>query len=673
MSAGVDSLPGTVAARPARRIRKPSPQAARPAPVKLPRAVLRGLARQRTALGLEREGTAFDLERFRAAVAALRTGLRREGLTDETIGAALTLVSAAMAQTLGRTPYPTQLQAAWLMLRGRLVEMATGEGKTLAAALARAVGALSGVPVHVLTANDYLVERDRSLLEPFYRLLGLSSAIVLPAHRREQRAAAYRCDLVHLTARELVFDYLNDHLRLGGERDPRVLRARTLARAAASESNESNEADEADEARAAGVAEPVVPALAFAVIDEADSILLDEACVPLILSKPAPDLDGKGLRVAFTLARDLDEGAGFRLDRERRLAMLTDRGRLRVTAVVAGAGGLLRPARRACELVESALVALHLFRRDREYAVVGGELVLIDEVTGRVAEGRRWSGALHSMVEIKEGLEPRLPAVTAAQMTYQSFFDRYQHLCGMSGTLMEARRELARTYGLRIARVPLARPDRRRWLGERLLVDAEAKWRVVAERVGRLHRRGRPVLIGTESVAASLQLSARLREAGIEHAVLNAVQTRDEAELVARAGRAGAVTVATNIAGRGTDIRLDPAARAAGGLHVIATMRNRSRRIDRQLIGRGARHGDPGSAESVLALDDSLLSAGWSKLPRCWFGRAARHGVVPAWLARLLVCAAQRKAERHDRLRRQRLRLIEERQAELFGWFGGME
>ncbi len=678
------------------RQRKPPAQAAAAAPrvmtslaslmrraPALPRATRAGFEAQQRRLGLgtaeaSESAAGIEPERWQAALNGCREQLHRHGLSDTTIGPALALAALAMSRELRRVPYPTQLYAAWLMLRGRLAEMATGEGKTLAAALASAVGALSGVSVHVLTANDYLVERDREMLAPFYAALGLSSAVVLPSRDRSQRAAAYRCNIVHVTARELVFDYLNDHLRLAGERDPQMLRARSLA--AADEDQAGAVCGSADRG------EPVLARLSFAVIDEADSILLDEACVPLILSRPGPALDRDCLKRAFGLARDLVAERDYRLDAQRRQAELTDAGRLRIGAEVKGAVGLLRPARRAFELVESALMALHQFRRDREYAVLGGELLLIDEVTGRVAEGRRWSGALHAMVEIKEGLEPQMPAVTAAQMTYQRFFDRYEHLCGMSGTLQEARRELSQTYGLKLARVPLAQPDRRRWFGERLLPGAEAKWRAVVDRVSDCRRRGRPVLIGTESVTASLQLSAHLSQAGIEHQVLNAVQSRDEAELIARAGRVAAVTVATNIAGRGTDIQLDSAARRAGGLHVIATMRNRSRRIDRQLIGRGARHGDPGSAESILSLDDSLIANRWSERARCWIRRLRRDDgattnkdvglgapAIPRWLASVVVNAAQRRAEWYDRLRRQRLRQIEDRQAEMFGWFGGTE
>lgn len=664
--------------------RRPAGSAGRPlrapTPVRLPRALAAGLEAQGRQLGLD--GGPVDTGRFAVALTDVRERLHRQGLVDEVLGRALALASVAMRQQLGRSPYPTQIYAAWLMLRGRLAEMATGEGKTLAAALAAAVGALSGVTVHVLTANDYLVERDRNLLEPFYRALGLTSAIVLPSHERPRRAAAYRCHIVHVTARELVFDYLNDHLRLAGERDPQVLRARSLAEDAeggegraggpGGRSGQGGQDGQGGEGLNGATVEPVLPALSFAVIDEADSILLDEACMPLVLSRPGPAPDGDSLKRAVALARELAEGEDYRLDHQRRLAELQAGGRDKVTRAVAGATGLLRPARRACELVESALVAVKLFRRDREYAVVDQELVLIDEITGRVAEGRRWSGALHSLVEIKEGLEPKMPAVTAAQMTYQRFFDRYEHLCGMSGTLYESRRELAATYGLKLARVPLARPDRRRWYGERLLPSGAAKWLAVVARVQACRQRGRPVLIGTESVAASEQLSEQLRRAGIDHRVLNAVQSRDEADLIAQAGRAGAVTVATNIAGRGTDIQLDPAARQAGGLHVIATMRNRSRRIDRQLIGRGARHGDPGSAESVLSLDDSLIVNRWSPRVRAWLA-AAWAPAVPTWCASVVVQAAQRRAQWYDRLRRQRLRQMEDRQAENFGWFGGTE
>jgi preprotein translocase subunit SecA len=277
------------------------------------------------------------------------------------------------------------------------------------------------------------------------------------------------------------------------------------------------------------------------------------------------------------------------------------------------------------------------------------------------------------MVQIKEGLEPTPPTTTAAQITYQRFFARYLHLGGSSGTLREARHELQRLYGCHVVAVPLARPDQRVWLGERVFASVDAKWAAVVAAAQRECARGRPVLVGTDSVAASAQLSARLLAAGIEHQVLNALQDADEAQRIARAGQRGVVTVATNIAGRGTDIHLGEGVAALGGLHVIATMRNRSKRIDRQLIGRAARHGDPGSAERLVALDDGLLRRSGPAVLRRATAHLVRKGVVPQAPARALFAWAQARAQRHDRRLRHELRRAERQLGELYGFAGGAE
>jgi preprotein translocase subunit SecA len=594
-----------------------------------------------------------DAAGVEAAVVAVRRTLRRDGFAAEPCVAALGLAAALMTRTLGKTPYPTQLHAAWLILQGRLVEMGTGEGKTLAAALAAAVGALSGRPVHVMTANDYLVQRDHDLLEPFYTALGLSSGCVLPTLSRDARAEVYRRDIVHVTAKELVFDYLRDHLLMHGERDPRMLRALSVDASAAPA--------------------PVLPGLCFGVVDEADSILLDEACTPLILSAPSASVDEAGYRRAYDIACSLQHERDYRLLPLQRQALLTETGRERVTQAVVGANGVLAPPRRAHELVEAALAARLLYRRDREYAVTAEGLALIDEVTGRIAQGRRWTGALHQMIELKEALAPSAPMATAAQITYQRFFPRYLHLGGMSGTLLEAAHELRVLYDSGVAPVALARPSRRRWLGERAFTSQGLKWDAVVARVREMVAVARPVLVGTDSVAASQQLSERLRASDIEHQVLNALQNADEAAQIARAGQRGVVTVATNMAGRGTDIRLDDEAAACGGLHVIACMRNRSRRIDRQLIGRCARHGDPGSAEAIVALDDELVARRWPAWVRRAAVACARDGQVPAAVARPLFHAAQRTSEWADRRHRRNLRLADRAAGDLYGFAGRTE
>ncbi len=568
----------------------------------------------------------------------------------QTTHAALQRAGEQMLATIGIAPYPVQYEAARLMLQGHLVEMATGEGKTVAAALAAAAAALLGTPVKLLTANDYLVQRDHDTMTPFYAALGLRCGCVLGRHSRAERDAAYRADIVYGTARELVFDYLRDHLALGGERDPRVLRARSVA--------------------SGRTHKPLLPGLQLAIVDEADSILLDEAGLPLILAAPAAALDVEPYQLARRIAAGLLTGRDHVLHVAQRRAELTTAGCARVRSEVQLAA-CNTPCRLIFEWVEAALAAELFYIRDRDYVVGAAGLQIIDEVTGRIAEGRQWLGALHTMVELKEGLQPAPPTVTAAQTTYQRFFPRWLRLAGMSGTLHEARGELQSLYGCRVLPVPLSQPDRRRWLGRQMFISAAQKWPAIAQRVAAMVAAGRPVLVGTDSVASSRTLAALLSQHGIEHQVLNAVQDADEAAAVARAGQAGMVTVATNIAGRGTDIRLDDAARAAGGLHVILAVANRSRRIDRQLIGRAARHGDPGSAESLLALDEPQLLRTWPACVRRLVARSAGvDGRLPSWAADSLLVAAQRRAEWNDQRRRHELRRSDRGQTEAFGFAG---
>ena len=523
--------------------------------------------------------------------------------------------------------------------------------------------------MHVLTANDYLVQRDSESLAPFFAALGLRVGCVLANMPREARAPAYRCDITFVTAKELVFDYLKDHLSERGEHDPRVLRARALEASAGQGPADANANGNADSG-------PLLPGLHMAILDEADASLLDEAVMPLILAQAGRPVDAAAYACAYTITTRLQRGRDYHLRPAQRSAQLTEAGRALVDEGVraAGAGATaLAPPQRAHELAEAALAARWLFRREREYTVTSAGVQLIDEVTGRISEGRQWSGALQQMVEQKEGVGLSPPAQPAAQITFQRFFPRYLHLGGMSGTLTEARCELRLLYGLGVASVPLARASLRRWLGETLFVNAAAKWTAAVQAIASARQSGRPVLVGTDSVADSAHLSSLLQAVGIPHQVLNAVQDAHEADCIALAGRSGTVTVATNMAGRGTDIHLDAQARAAGGLHVIACMRNRARRVDRQLIGRCARHGDPGSAQRLVALDDLLLQRA---LPH-WLRRAAavcaRQGRVPRLCALPLLSLGQRRAEWQEMLHRRHLRRAERELDDLYGFAGTTE
>ena len=528
---------------------------------------------------------ALDEAGRQQALAALRRQLRHDGLQPAALALALGLAAAVAEQVLGQRARPTQCLAAAALLDNRLAEMATGEGKTLAIALAAAVAALAGVPVHVITANDYLAGRDAATMAPFFAALGLGVATLAgldDSASDDTRRAVYGHAVVYATAKALAFDHLRDRQALPTLRETEWLAGRL----------------------ATGPDAPPAPALlqrglCMALLDEADSILLDEAEMPLILSRSVNQAARRAfLWQALALARQLLAGRHFSVHLADKRASLNEAGDQRLAELCAQLGGPWRRPRYRREAVGIALSALHVFQRDEHYVVRDGVIELLDEVTGRAAPGRVWSRGLHTVVALKEGLRPAAETETLAQTTFQRFFQRYWRLCGISGTLWEARGEMRRVYGLPTLRVPLHQPCQRHSLPARRFADEDALWSAVADRVAALQADGRPVLVGTDNVAHSQRLSTCLAARGLAHQVLNALNDAQEATIVAAAGRSGAVTVATRMAGRGTDIVLDEAARAAGGLHVLSCQHNVSRRLDRQLAGRAGRHGDPGSTES---------------------------------------------------------------------------
>jgi preprotein translocase subunit SecA len=578
-------------------------------------------------------------EEIAAALACKRAAMARHGMTDELIADAFVLIKRTCERELGLELFAAQLFAARAMLDQRLAEMATGEGKTLAAAVCAATAALAGIPVHVVTANDYLVARDAGYLQPLYRALGLRAAAVTQDLAHDRRREAYRCDIVYCTASELVFDYLRDGLARDACRSDLQQRVATLDGAAAHGGTDRG---------------PLLRGLCMAVVDEADSILLDDARVPLILSKrDASDAESGYHAVALDHARQLAAEEHFVLDRSAMSARLTAAGGRALEACAAGLSGAWHNRAHRDETVCTALAALHLFEKDRHYLVQDGAVTIIDESTGRLAPGRVWSRGLHRLIELKEACAGAGATVTVAQITFQRFFQRYLALCGMSGTLAEARGELYSTYGLALVTVPLSRPDRRQVLPTRLYRDRESQWRAVLAEAGRISRAGRAVLVGTDSVAESEALSARLTQESLPHAVLNARQDSAEALVVAHAGAAGQITVATNMAGRGTDIVLGAGVAGRGGLHVISCQHNASQRIDRQLLGRCARRGEPGSAQTLLALDQPLLARWTPAWLAPWIGPQGVQS--PQWLVHLVVTVPQRLAENRARAQRRDL------------------
>jgi len=622
-----------------------------------PRAARDELATFVRAVGERRaEVRALGEDALDAAVHGLRGDLARGGLAGPALVSAFALVREAAARALGTEPYDVQVAAGRVIADGMLAEMGTGEGKTLAATLPACAAALAGIPVHVVTANDYLARRDADALRPLYARLGLTVGAVSEAEREPaRRRAAYACDVTYATAKSVAFDYLRDGL----ERRQR----RGLALAAA-----ALESGRAWEERL------VLRGLCFAIVDEADSVLVDEARTPLVLSgHGAPSDDGRHPRSAVRIARALSEGRDFEA-RPDGAFVLTAEGCERVSVLARPLGGFWSDARRREEQVRQALAALHRYVRDRDYLVRDGAIEIVDPSSGRTAPGRAWERGLHQMIEVKEGCAPTPERETVARLTYQAFFRRYLRLAGTTGTAREVARELHAVYGLRVVRIPPRRPSRRLDLGVRVLPSLETKWRCVVEAVEARVREGRPVLVGTESIAASEHLAGLLAARGWPHRVLNARQDAEEAAIVAEAGARGRITVSTQMAGRGTDIRLGPGVAELGGLHVIATHRARARRIDRQLFGRCGRQGEPGSHETILSLGDELAL---NRLPEKL--RGALQRMLEAGVPGVQACAVllmhrlQRAEEDADGRVRRSLVASEERLGSLLAFSGSRE
>ena len=589
-----------------------------------------------TLRGMDDAALQGELHRLRQALLATRWPVT-------TVGESFALVREFADRLLGQRHFDVQLAGGWILLNGMVAEMETGEGKTLTATLPACTMALAGVQVHVITVNDYLARRDALWMEPVYRACGLTVGIITHGMSPAERQQAYACDVTYCTNKEVVFDYLKDRLAFGRKPGEVQATARRLYRDGAK-------------------GRLLLRGLPFAIVDEADSVLVDEARTPLIISGQGDGTyEGQVYRQSVELAEQLRQEDDFRIEGSSRSIRLTEAGRTRLSQLVDGLEAIWNGRRRREELVCQALTALHLFHRDRDYLVRDERVQIVDEFTGRVLADRSWERGLHQMVEVKEGCAPTVQKDTLARISYQRFFRRYHHLAGMTGTAREVSGELWSVYGLRVVRVPTNRPVQRKILPCRLHAGREDKWQAVVARIAEVHAQSRPVLVGVRSVEASEYLSGKLTALGMPHRVLNARQDEDEAEIVSQAGEQGQITVATNMAGRGTDIRLGPGVAELGGLHVIATEPHAARRVDRQLFGRCGRQGDPGSCELFAALEDEILAPSYqAKRPVAslaqffvnhFAGRRCRH---------LLISLAQRRVERrHFQMRAELLHFDE--------------
>jgi preprotein translocase subunit SecA len=591
-------------------------------------------------------------------IATIRNSLRRKGMADRHLVEAFALVREAGERTLGMRHYAEQVMAGRALLDGMLAEMETGEGKTLMATLPASVAALAGMPVHIITVNEYLVTRDAQRMAPLFHYLGLSVGAVTEQMPDAERRDAYAADITYCSNKQLVFDYLRDRLRLKDGQGDLSLRAERLY------------------AKRPRLDSVLMRGLCFGIVDEADSVLIDEAGTPLILSQNGKlsEQDALLYRQAVNLAQVLERGRHFIVDVKTRRINLTEIGKQRVADVSRRLGGQWRMCARAEELVARALTAWHLFRRDHEYLVRDGKVMIIDDFTGRVMADRKWEQGLHQMIEVKEKCELTPPNEVLARISYQKFFRRYLSLSGMTGTARETAAELGAVYGLKVVKIPTHRRSRLERHPDRVYYNQELKWRSVIASVVVAHTQRRPVLVGMGSVSDSEALSGLLNSMKLPHRVLNARQDAEEAELVARAGMPGAITIATNMAGRGTDIPLGPGVDEAGGLHVISAEPNAARRIDRQLFGRAGRQGARGSHQSLLALDDRMV---WDYLPKYMHLLAARYArktaSLPQWLGWAVISVCQRKSERRQREQRKVLEHMDEYLGRLLAFSGRSE
>jgi preprotein translocase subunit SecA len=564
------------------------------------------------------------------------------------------LVCVAAQRTVKLRPFDVQLAGGVILHESALAELATGEGKTLVATLPVTLNALVGKGVHVTTVNDYLARRDGEWTGPIYAALGLSVGVLQMQMPDQERSRAYKADITYGTASEFGFDFLRDRLKVSGDKGQ-------AAPFWAPWTGGNGQ-----------FTQPLDPKVQrghhFALVDEADNIFIDEARTPLIISaptRPATEEEQVVYHWADRLASAMERNKHFMLDEKKQKVELTEEGKTLVRYSNAPVGPHSHAMDKLHEHVERAIHAHHRFRRDQHYMIEKEKVVIIDEFTGRRMPDRHWREGLHQAVEAKEKVPVTFAADHAAQITFQRYFRLYTKLAGMTGTAAQNWWEIRRVYKIWVVTVPTNRPVIRDSWPDRAFPTEDAKFDAVVAEIARLRDMGRPVLIGTRSVEKSEKLSGRLHEASIPHMVLNAKQHEQEAKVVEHAGEVGKVMIATNMAGRGTDIKLGPGVADAGGLHVLGTERHEARRIDRQLVGRSGRQGDPGSSQFFLSLEDELLEGLGPHRQEALRERGERGGNVSWDNYQPVFLKAQRRVERRHYRQRVDLMLYEKQRQEI--------
>jgi len=559
-------------------------------------------------------------------VQELRSVFVRGRASHEQVLRALAVVREVASRATGEEAYVVQIAGALALLHGRIAEMVTGEGKTLTGSLAAPLLAWRHRHVHVFTVNDYLAQRDEEGRSEIYKRCGLTSGAIVQDLSPEERAGIYARSIVHGTPKQITADYLRDQLRMGRIESAWVGWQKL------------------------GSNGPLVPGLQACLVDEADAVLIDEGVTPLIIARSRR---ADEMSLAYIKARDiagqLEADKHYTVDSMRKRVRMTAAGSAVLAAMQVEDDKQWATARRGEELVRQALVAQYCYLRGRQYEIVDGCIVIVDEYTGRFLPDRSWEHGLHQSVEAKEDVEITADRETLARLSFQRFFRSYKFLCGMTGTVADSAGEMERVYGRPVTVIPTNKPIAREQEPTRYFKSADAKWSAIVERIRNEHETGRPVLVGTRSVEASQLLSDRLEVLGLAHSVLNAHHHEEEADLILRAGQEGAITVATNMAGRGTDIKLTPGSRAKGGLFVVLTEMHGAKRVDRQFVGRAGRQGDPGGAQVFASLDDELVTKYARPAGEFVSGRANYEELTGSRIAEWVFRLAQKRSEARDR------------------------
>ena len=552
--------------------------------------------------------------------------LKKEAHQDKIQAAAI--IREASKRVFGFRHHKEQVAGSLALAQGCIAEMATGEGKTLTATIPAILASWRNKGCHILTVNDYLAGRDAEEMGRLYSFFGLKALSISQESTPAERREAYAADITYLTNKEAAADYLRDRLALGPVSGLPAAILGSLSGHLRSD-------------------QMVQRGLEYAIVDEADSVLVDEAVTPLLISGEAPNAEeSNAYIVAYELSSKLTEGEHYKIDLKLKEINLTKAGETFLAQEAENLSGFWQGRRRREEMVNQALNAKIFFRRGHEYIIDEDKVIIVDESTGRLMPDRSWRGGVHQAVEVKEGLEPTPNKATFARLSFQRFFRLYKNLAGMTGTGREAGREFWQIYELPVTFIPTHRPCVRKYEKTRIFKTKEEKWREVTAEIKRVNEIGRPILVGTRNVLDSENLSEML--ADLPHQVLNAVLHAQEAKIVKLAGQEKCVTVATNMAGRGTDIKLTPESSAFGGLYVISAERNLTPRIDRQLYGRSSRQGDPGGALTVISLEDELCRrfCPWlTALALKFFLWKSGSGQLPSQLSFLFDFAAW-KAER---------------------------